>query len=77
MTQSTQQQAEPTVRPTVYRYFVSYVCQRYGGMGHGWCEVNLAYPIRTGEDIKTVTKRLEQQDGVGQVTVLNFQRFDG
>jgi len=73
---ATQGQGDHFSPPATIHYFVSYVCERYGGQASGWSELRLAEPIRGADDIKAITEYLEQANGISKVTILTFQRFE-
>jgi hypothetical protein len=59
----------------MYHYFVSYLFQNSHGLAAGNCELTVAKPITSMQDVNDVTKYLRQQ-GLTDSIVMSFSRFD-
>jgi hypothetical protein len=56
-------------------YFLSYAHGNGTAFGFGNCELDMAYPIESIEDIDTATQ-LVRDTGVTNPTILHFSRYD-
>jgi hypothetical protein len=56
-------------------YFVAYMTTD-GQAGVGNCEVRLPHAIRNSDDVRVVTRLIEESNGLSGVIVTNFRRFD-
>jgi hypothetical protein len=60
---------------STYRYFVSYVIPN--GLAYGNSQINVPAPIRSVDDVRLVTRWLEEINGKSGVVILNFQLMSG
>ncbi|MBB2941825.1 hypothetical protein FB565_001529 [Actinoplanes lutulentus] len=60
----------------MYRYMLSYTSPEAQGFKNGNCEVTLPLPIRTMDDVNTVTKMLKEHFGLSSPLLLGFSRFE-
>ncbi|WP_328466730.1 hypothetical protein OHA21_47060 [Actinoplanes sp. NBC_00393] len=59
-----------------YRYLISYADTLPGGISHGNAELKLPTPIRTMDDVQTVTKLIREHFGLTSPVLLGFSRFE-
>jgi len=59
-------------------YFVSYNWQKGSSYGAGCTSVSVENGVRNFNDVMLITEALENSNpDVGNVTILNWQRFEG
>ncbi len=59
-------------KPAVHRYFVSYS----HNSGFGSCDITIDPEISSGNIIKKIKESIEKQEGMNEVVILYWRRFE-